>query len=549
MTAVHTASGVSERAPLGSPRHRLLATRGARVALLVAGPVAGACLLLAVEDVFGLGIGFSVAVILVVLALVGLVLAIAMRELQTVEVRADEALDRAAMAEASAKTHAVDLARVLKASESLVLTGDGQGDYLEILAAITPPGGTAFLVRPEGESEVVVVAAHGPFADSLIGLRRSLLGNDHPIVSGELVSMGESGRVSGAAPARLHAADANVDVEATLRVDLVDHSGSRLGWLELVDPIPDRVLEPGFVNLAQLVANQIGVAMENRTLLTSVQRQLAEVQRVQQQLVQASKLGAVGELAAIVAHEVNNPLTGILGFAELLMTELPEGDPRREEAAVILTEAVRARAIIKALLEFARPRPPQRIPTNLNELARTTLDLQRSRAEKARVEVVEEYADLPLLEVDSDALKQVLLNLLNNSMQAMPYGGQLRVATRAEGDGVAFVVADTGVGMDTETRSRIFTPFFSTRAGSAGGTGLGLSVSMQIVEGHHGTIEVESEPGKGAVFTIRLPAALRASHDTVLASGADATVAEFLEDTEAERDREARLQSSQGVAT
>src|SRR5450759_144602 len=218
MVAIHTALGVSERAPLGSPRHRLLATRGARVALLVAGPVAGACLLLAVEDVFGLGIGFSVAVILVVLALVGLVLAIAMRELQTVEVRADEALDRAAMAEASAKTHVVDLARVLKASESLVLTGDGQGDYLEILAAITPPGGTAFLVRLEGESEVVVVAAHGPFTDSLIGLRRSLLGNDHPIVSGELVSMGESGRVSGAAPARLHAADANVDVEATLRV-------------------------------------------------------------------------------------------------------------------------------------------------------------------------------------------------------------------------------------------------------------------------------------------------------------------------------------------
>jgi signal transduction histidine kinase len=543
MVAVHTASGVSERAPRGSHRHGLMATRGARVTLLVTGPIAGACVLLAAEDTFELGVGITVAAILVILALVGLVLAVAMRELQTAEVRADEALDRAFTAEASAKSHAVDLARVLKASESLVLTGNGQADYLDILAAITPQGGMSFLVRPEGESEAVVVAAHGPVADSLIGVRRPLSAHQDPIVAAEFATLGESGRVAAAAPARLQAADVDMAVEATLRVDLVDHNGSRLGWLELVDPMPDRILEPSFVNLAQLVANQIGVAMENRTLLTSVQRQLAEVQRVQQQLVQASKLGAVGELAAIVAHEVNNPLTGILGFAELLLSELPEDDPRRDEAEVIRTEAVRARTIIKALLEFARPRPPQRIPTNLNELARTTLDLQRSRAERARVEVIEEYADLPLLEVDADALKQVLLNLLNNSMQAMPHGGQLRVATRAEGEAVAFVVADTGVGMDAETRSRIFTPFFSTRAGNAGGTGLGLSVSMRIVEGHHGTIDVESEPGKGAVFTIRLPIARHSPDGSVQASDAEARVQEVPWDAESDGGAEASLQS------
>ena len=518
------------------------------MALLVAGPIAGACLLLATEDVFELGIGFTVAVILAVLTLVALVLVAAMRELRSAEARADEALDRANSAEASTKTHAVELARVLEASESLVLTGDGQTDYVGILAAITPQGGTSFLVRPAGESEAEVVAAHGSGAESLIGLIRPFSGNGDPIVLGEFSSMGDSGRVSGAAPARVQTAEAETAVEAALRVDLVDHEGCRLGWLELVDPVPDRILEPSFVNLAQLVANQIGVAMENRTLLTSVQRQLAEVQRVQEQLVQASKLGAVGELAAIVAHEVNNPLTGILGFAELLLTELPEGDPRREEVAVIRTEAVRARTIIKALLEFARPRPPQRIPTDLNELARTTLDLQRSRAQKARVEVIEEYADLPLLQVDGDALKQVLLNLLNNSIQAMPHGGQLRVATRAEGDDVAFVVADTGVGIDAETRNRIFTPFFSTRAGSAGGTGLGLSVSMQIVEGHHGTIEVESEPGKGAAFTVRLPVALRSIDDPVLDRSTDAAVEEQLDVAHSEGRPSAGDQSRQGDA-
>jgi signal transduction histidine kinase len=525
-----------------------MATRGARTALLVAGPIAGACVLLAVEDVFELGVGFTVAAILVILGLVALVLAVAMRELQTAEVRADDALDRAITAEASATSHAVDLARVLKASESLVLTGNGQADYLDILAAITPQGGMSFLVRPEGDSEAVVVAAHGPVASSLIGLRRPLSGGEDPIVSAEFAAMGESGRVAGAAPARLHAADRELEVEATLKVDLIDHNGSRLGWLGLVDPVPDRILEPSFVNLAQLVANQIGVAMENRTLLTSVQSQLAEVQRVQQQLVQASKLGAVGELAAIVAHEVNNPLTGILGFAELLLSELPPEDPRREEAEVIRTEAVRARTIIKALLEFARPRPPQMIPTNLNELARTTLDLQRSRAEKARVQVIEDYADLPLLEVDADALKQVLLNLVNNSIQAMPQGGQLCVATSVEGDFVAFVVSDTGIGMDAETRSRIFTPFFSTRAGSAGGTGLGLSVSMRIVEGHHGTIDVDSEVGKGTVFTIRLPIASQSSNGPVLDSPADSSVGELSDDAEVDAGPVARLVSDLGEA-
>ena len=137
---------------------------------------------------------------------------------------------------------------------------------------------------------------------------------------------------------------------------MADHGGRRLGWLGLVDHGAERVLEPSFVALAQLVANQIGVAMENNALLARVRHQLAEVRSVQEQLVQASKMSAVGELAAAVAHEENNPLTGILGFAELLMAELPEDDPRHAEAAVIRDEAVRSRSIIRALLEFARTR-------------------------------------------------------------------------------------------------------------------------------------------------------------------------------------------------
>jgi two-component system sensor histidine kinase HydH len=213
----------------------------------------------------------------------------------------------------------------------------------------------------------------------------------------------------------------------------------------------------------------------------------------------------VGELAAAVAHEVNNPLTGILGFSELLLAELPADDPRHQEAAIIQEEAVRARSIIRSLLEFARPRPPQRIPSDLNDLVRSSLELVGFRAQEAGVSILADCGELPRQEVDPDALKQVLVNLFNNAVEAMPRGGELHVSTRTVGDRIAVMVADNGIGMDAGTQSHIFTPFFSTRAAAGGGTGLGLSVSLQIVESHGGTIEVESRPAEGSVFTVWLP--------------------------------------------
>jgi signal transduction histidine kinase len=157
------------------------------------------------------------------------------------------------------------------------------------------------------------------------------------------------------------------------------------------------------------------------------------------------------------------------------------------------------------LLEFARPRPPQRAPTNLNDLTRSTLELVRYRASQAEVEIVTDYADLPSLEIDADAFGQVLLNLLTNALDAMPGGGQLRIATVVDPERVGVIVSDEGVGMDENTRGRIFQPFFSTHARSAGTKGLGLSVSLQTVESHSGTIEVESAPGRGSTFSVWLP--------------------------------------------
>jgi signal transduction histidine kinase len=284
-----------------------------------------------------------------------------------------------------------------------------------------------------------------------------------------------------------------------------------------------RDLRAAEVRTDAALARAVSAETAQRARADELARMLTEVRRVQEQLVQASKLGAVGELAAAVAHEVNNPLTGILGFAELLLSELPVDDPRHDEAAVIRDEAIRARSIVKALLEFAQPRTPQRLSTDLNALARSTVELVRFRVRETGIRIVEDYADLPRLEADPDALKQVLLNLINNAIEAMPEGGELGVSTRSGRDRVGLVVRDTGAGMDGATRTRIFTPFFSTRAATGGGTGLGLSVSLQIVEGHGGNIEVESEPGRGTVFTVWLPIATPAiDSDTIDRDGESA---------------------------
>ncbi|HEX7590479.1 MAG TPA: ATP-binding protein [Candidatus Limnocylindrales bacterium] len=504
---------------------RLATWSGTRAVLLAASPLVIAVGSLAAEDSFELGSGFIVAVLAVAFAVVVAILVLGLRDLRAADARTTAALGRAAAAETTQRARADELARLLKAGETLALTGEGHVNYLGVLEAITPDGVTSFLVRVESEHEASVVAAHGPMAASVFGVRRPVPPNatvSSPVAPA-LASYSASGHAVGTAMPVEHFAAVETEIEAGLSIPLVDHGGRILGWLHMLDQSGEQILEPTFVSLAHLVASQIAVAMENSALLARVRHQLVEVQRVQQQLIQASKLGAIGELAAAVAHEVNNPLTGILGFAELLMADLPESDPRHEEAAVIRDEAVRARTIVRSLLEFARLRPPQRTISDLNELARTTLELVRYRASEADVRIVAEYGELPRLEVDPDAFRQVLLNLFNNAIQAMPRGGDLRLTTLAEKDRVGVIVADAGVGMNEETRDRIFTPFFSTRSGGDGRSGLGLSVSRQIVESHGGTIEVESEPGVGSTFTIWLASTCGAFEGDVLVPGLEST--------------------------
>jgi signal transduction histidine kinase len=243
---------------------------------------------------------------------------------------------------------------------------------------------------------------------------------------------------------------------------------------------------------------------ENDRLVDELRAELVERERVQDQLLNASRLAAVGELAEGVAHEVNNPLTAVLGFSEILLEDVDPEDPRRPDIETIRDAALRARSIVRALRDFARPLEPQLVPTDLRDLIGRMLELVRFPLARSGVIIRESHAELPLIELDPQAIQQVVLNVLTNAMQAMPEGGTLRVETSIRGTEAVVRISDDGVGMDESVAAKAFVPFFSARH-AAGSTGLGLSVSVGLVESHNGTITLESAAGVGTTVEIRLP--------------------------------------------
>ena len=232
-------------------------------------------------------------------------------------------------------------------------------------------------------------------------------------------------------------------------------------------------------------------------------RQIAETQL---QLTQADKLASVGRLAAGIAHEINNPLTGVLTYASLMAKRLPPEDPGSEDVEVIIRETKRCRSIIKELLDFARPAPPSRRPTDFNEVVRHSLAVVMNQLSLNKINLSLEMAEnLPEAYADGNQLQQVVVNLLLNAADAVKPGeGQLRVGTRALDEGFLEIrVEDNGHGIQPEDVPHLFEPFFSTKGNR--GTGLGLAVTWGIVESHGGSIDVQTEPGKGTCFSIRIP--------------------------------------------
>ena len=234
---------------------------------------------------------------------------------------------------------------------------------------------------------------------------------------------------------------------------------------------------------------------------------ISEHRRMQQQLIQSGKLAAIGELAAGVAHEINNPLFAILGLTEFLLKDAEPGSRAHERLELIQQTGIEIREIVRALLDFARENTGDRREVALSEIVRTTVDLVRRTNAHKGIELIEHYeAAEALVWASPNQLKQVCLNLIANARQAMPHGGTVTIAVQRQGTSGLIVVSDDGPGIDPALAGRIFEPFFTTKR-HAGGTGLGLSVSLGIAEGHGGSLTLHSEPGHGAAFTLRLPLA------------------------------------------
>ncbi|MEW6430662.1 MAG: ATP-binding protein [Myxococcota bacterium] len=238
-------------------------------------------------------------------------------------------------------------------------------------------------------------------------------------------------------------------------------------------------------------------------------RRADEIARTHGQLVQSEKLSAVGELAASVAHEVKNPMVGIVGFSQLGL-ESEDTQEMREYFKLIEQDALRANNILQNLLEFSRPPEMELELLAVNDVVNGSLQLCRHQLQMQGVKVDTAFADgLPAIKGNSNQLRQVLLNLLLNAGQAMESSAKKEIHVRTlpgENGSVEIHVADTGPGIPEEVKGQLFKPFFTTKRRGKG-TGLGLSVSRSIIEGHRGSIRVDSAPGQGATFVIRIPKA------------------------------------------
>ncbi|HEY0304544.1 MAG TPA: ATP-binding protein [Longimicrobiales bacterium] len=260
--------------------------------------------------------------------------------------------------------------------------------------------------------------------------------------------------------------------------------------------------------LASLRQMRFDLEEWGRTLENKVEQRTNELVSMQARVAQSERLASVGMLAAGVAHEINNPLGGILALTSLTLEDTPDSDVRRENLAEVVRQTERCRDIVKGLLEFSRQSRAGTEEVDVNEGVRETLALVGNQSLFFNVDVVLNLTpDLPPIMADRSQMQQVFMNLFVNAAQAMHERGRVTVTTSyCKRDGhVEVTVADTGRGIDQEHIARIFDPFFTTKE-SGHGTGLGLSIAYGIVARHGGTITVDSTVGAGTTFTMRFPA-------------------------------------------
>jgi two-component system sensor histidine kinase HydH len=247
---------------------------------------------------------------------------------------------------------------------------------------------------------------------------------------------------------------------------------------------------------------------DGRTGSLLVLRDLSERRRLEEELRRREKLAAVGHLAAGVAHEIRNPLSSIKGYATYFAGRFAEDSEERKAAQVMVGEVERLNRVITDLLELARPSGLVRRPTHIAALVEDVLRLIRRDAAgqgvRTQLEITRTRPDMPLpvLDADPDRLRQALLNLCLNALEAMPHGGLLEIRLTPVEKGIEIAVGDTGSGIAAQALPLVFDPYFTTKGQ---GTGLGLALVHKVMEAHDGGVTVESQPGRGTMFTLRLP--------------------------------------------
>jgi len=267
-----------------------------------------------------------------------------------------------------------------------------------------------------------------------------------------------------------------------------------------------REFSPADVNLLIAVGSQISSAIERSNLYEETRQAYEDLRRTQEQLLHSEKLAAVGQLISGVAHELNNPLTAILGYSQLLTSSGQMGQQGIEYADKLYKQAQRTHRIVQNLLSFARQHKPERIPVQINQALEETLALRDYDLRMHNIRVHLDLAEnFPVTSADPHQLQQVFLNMVNNAVDAIlehSTEGDLWVRTALDGDRLCVEFTDSGPGV--KDASRVFDPFYTTKPVGKG-TGLGLSICYGIITEHGGTIHVKNVPTRGASFTIELP--------------------------------------------
>jgi len=247
------------------------------------------------------------------------------------------------------------------------------------------------------------------------------------------------------------------------------------------------------------IGEQCAFALDKVRLIENQQAQYLDL------VLQTEKLSALGRMAAGVAHEINNPLAGILIYSTNLIKKVPDQGALKEGLEVIIHETIRCRTIIQELLEFSRQRQPQRMQANINDILEKALTILENEFRLCRIRLKKDLSlQMPRVLLDAGQMQQVFVNLLINALEAIHENGEIRIRScfEAEQKNVRVEIADTGCGIAPEHLDRIFEPFFSTKQK---GTGLGLAVSYGIIRNHEGHIRVSSQPGCGTCFSVEIP--------------------------------------------